>query len=111
MNCNKKAALSCFLLLFLSLTGFAQQIRVESESPAGRKFSKRVEYNFGSGGLNNFNSKTDIEKLFFGNFNATIEFFIETSSEHEEGPYGFRVFPDSLKTGYVIESKRINIMR
>jgi hypothetical protein len=54
-------------------------------------------------GMYNMESKTDIEKLFFGDFNAMIEFCILPSFE---GAYGFRVFKDSLNK-YIIENKRI----
>ncbi|GHT24543.1 hypothetical protein FACS189430_09620 [Bacteroidia bacterium] len=111
MNNSKKTVLIYIVLSFVSLTGLSQPASLKFPDTSGRNFFKRIEYNFGSGGFNNFNCKTDMEKLFFGDFNAMVEFFIETSSEHEEGPYGFRVFLDSLKTGYIIESKRITNWR
>jgi hypothetical protein len=85
----------------MSLAGLAQK---NLESPDGRPFLKRIEYNSISFGLPNVNSKTDIEKLFFGDYNAMVEFFVEPSFEN---PYGFRVVRDSLNN-YIIENKRVS---
>jgi hypothetical protein len=84
----------------MSFTGLSQS---DIEHPTGRRFLKRVEYNTYASGVYNIDSKTDTEKLFFGDFNAMVEFFILPSFE---GAYGFRVFKDSLNK-YVIENKRI----
>jgi hypothetical protein len=87
----------------------------------GRRFLKRVEHNFINNaykisngkkilkgkedGFYNLNSKTDVEKLLFGDFNAKLEFFVEPSFE---GAYGFRIVRDSLEISYLLELKRIN---
>ncbi|MDR2406808.1 MAG: hypothetical protein LBE13_01650 [Bacteroidales bacterium] len=59
----------------------------------------------------NLKSKTDIEKLFFEDINAMVEFFVEPSIEgayDSRSPYGFRVMRDSLNAGYIIENKRMS---
>ena len=47
-------------------------------------------------------SKGDIEKLFWGHFNAPIEFF---HSPAFEGASGFRILMDSLNNSYILEIK------
>jgi len=65
----------------------------------GGHFVKRVEYNLiieGSGkyrNLYNIKSKGEEEKLFFGNFNAPVEFFYSPSFD---GASCFRIMKDSL---------------
>jgi hypothetical protein len=109
-NFGKKTMLVQYVLL-LSLTVLAQS---NIDSPHGRKFLKRIENNLLNDAciisdgkiLNMYNlaSKTDIENLFFGDFNAIIEFFINPSFE---GAYGFRIFKDS-SNNCTVESKRIS---
>ncbi|MDR0864784.1 MAG: hypothetical protein LBO74_07620 [Candidatus Symbiothrix sp.] len=65
-------------------------------------FLKRVESNLLAHTLYNSQSKGDIEKLFFGNFNAPVEFFYAPSFEDN---LGFRVMRDSSDTSYIIEIK------
>jgi hypothetical protein len=105
--CNKKEVLIRSVLLLIS---FTVQAQMSSEIPDGRPFLKRSEYNSIGFGLYNVDSKTDIEKLFFGDFNAMVEFFILPSFEHHEGAYGFRVFRDSSQH-CIIESKYITNWR
>jgi hypothetical protein len=71
----------------------------------GGHFLKRVEYNFFTNGSYNFKSKTEVEKLFFGDFNAKLEFFVAPSFE---GAYGFRIVEDSLTRSCLIELKSIS---
>jgi hypothetical protein len=65
----------------------------------GSHFVKRVEYNLileGRGkyrNIYNLKSKAEEEKLFFGNFNAPVEFFYSPSFD---GASGFRIVRDSL---------------
>ncbi|MDR1182922.1 MAG: hypothetical protein LBL13_13195 [Bacteroidales bacterium] len=57
----------------------------------------------------NLDSKTDVEKLFFGEFNAPVEFFYNPSFEAStKGASGFRIVRDSLKSSYVFEIKHIS---
>jgi hypothetical protein len=90
-------SVSCFLIQI----GKAQSYSVSS----GGEFIKRIEYNFLVSGDYNLKNKTKIEKLFFEDFNAELEFFVDSSFE---GVYGFRIVRDSLKTSYFIEVKYIN---
>jgi hypothetical protein len=95
-------------------TGVSQNTDI-GDTGDGRIFLKRVENNFlnnvivFSNGkksrMYNLKSKTDIEKLFFGNINAAVEFFIDPSFEDA---YGFRLLRDSTNTSYVIEVKSIS---
>ena len=68
-------------------------------------FLKRIEYNrrvfeFAY----NIDSKTDVEKRFWGNFNAPVEFFYSPSLKEKDS--GFRVLKDSLNT-WTLEVKFI----
>lgn len=77
----------------------------------GGHFAKIIEYNLQSqSGNNNLNSKGNIEKLFFGDFNAPVEFFYMPSSEaaFEEAHSGFRIVKNSSKTPYILEVKYIS---
>jgi hypothetical protein len=98
-------------LIFDIMVCFSQN----TEPVNGRKFLKRVENNFINNaqlifddgkvsGFYNFDSKTDMEKLFFGDFNASLDFFVRPSFE---GAYGFRIVQDSLDN-YLLETKRIS---
>jgi hypothetical protein len=100
-QCNKKIATVFIFLVLIPLIGLSQ---LNFGHRDGRKFLKRIEYNFGGGGLYNFDCKTDIERLFFGDFNAMVEFFIRPSFE---GAYGFRILKDS-SNNFIVEHKRIS---
>jgi hypothetical protein len=101
-NLNKQILFVSFLLCFGAQTIFAQSSVASSD---GGQFLKRTEYNFLNPGQYNLKSKTDVEKLLFGDFNAKLEFFVAPSFE---GSYGFRIVRDSLETSYLLELKRIN---
>jgi hypothetical protein len=98
---NKKIFPVLFLSCFLIQTTAAQS---SSESSEGGRFSKRIEYNFLIQGLHNLKSKTDVDKLFFGDFNAELEFLVEPSFE---GAYGFRIVKDPLDASCRLELKHI----
>jgi hypothetical protein len=102
MIINKKIVSVLSLFCFLIQSGIAQS---SFESSEGGRFLKRTEYNFLAPGLYNLKSKTGVEKLFFGDFNAKLEFFVEPSFE---GAYGFRIVRDSTDTSYLLEIRRIN---
>jgi len=53
----------------------------------------------------NLKSKGDVEKQFFGDFNARAEFFYEPSFE---GASGFRIVRNSLDTSWVLEVKYVS---
>jgi hypothetical protein len=101
MFINKKIYIIPVLLLFLTQSSMAQSY---SESSGG-EFIKRIEYNFLGYDDYNLKNKTGIDKLFFGDFNAELEFFVEPSFG---GAYGFRIVRDSLKTVSFIEVKHID---
>jgi hypothetical protein len=71
----------------------------------GGRFTKTIEYNllWLEAGYN-FNHKNDVEKLFFGDYNALIEFFYHHSFS---GYSGFRIVRDSIKRSYVFEMKYV----
>jgi len=72
----------------------------------GGRFSKNIEYNllWLEAGYN-FNSKGEVEKLFFGDFNAPVEFFYAPSFE---GASGFRIVRDTLEKSYTLEIKFVS---
>jgi hypothetical protein len=74
------------------------------ESSEGGVFIKRIEYNFLHPGHYNLKNKIGVEKLFFGDFNAQLEFFVEPSFE---SAFGFRIVRDSSGTSSLLELKRI----
>ena len=94
--------------LLLYLLPFAVSVASAQPTPErGDKFLKRIENNYSSGdiyveadgsrhGDYNFGSKGRVERLFFGDFNAPVEYFLDPSFEaSREGAIGFRVYPDS----------------
>ncbi len=95
-----------FVYLFSIPFAFAQEVGKHFESGY---YLKRIENNMrGAIGSYNMKSKSDIEKLFFGDFNALIEFYYNPSSEVNPCvPSGFRIFSDSLNSSYVLEVKRV----
>lgn len=77
-------------------------------------FLKRIENNYANNvivelsngktdGMYNFNSKSPMEKLFFGDFNAPVEYFVDPSFCPLTG---FRIYPDSLGRSYLLETKK-----
>ena len=73
----------------------------------GGHFVKRIEYKeSGVINLDNVRSKGNIEKRFYGPFNAPFEFFHDPAFAHM-GIYGFRLISDSLKNTYVLEIKSV----
>ena len=114
----KKTFISCFLGVFFTSFAYTQNV----DHFEGGHFVKRIEYNLvnkGEGRLNdsiifgdnyNINSKGDLEKLFFGDINAAIEFYYLPSSEaaFKRPPYGFHVTKDKSNTYSVIEIKHVS---
>jgi len=110
----KKAIVTCFISCIFASLVFSQN--------GGGSFLKRVEYNIliqgdtseqnpNRKGLYNLSSKGDVEKLFFGDFNAPVEFFFNPSSESVplKGPTsGFRIMRDSLDKSCILEVKFIS---
>jgi len=75
-------------------------------------YIKRIEPNYyyqsSNDRYNNLNSKDDIEKLFFGDFNASVEFSFLPSNEGRRPPSGFRILKNSSNTSYMLEVKYIS---
>jgi hypothetical protein len=102
----KKTVITSFLWILFVPFAFSQN----GDHVDGGDFLKRIEYNmYAMRTAYNFDSKGDIEKLFFGDLNASVEFFYEPSFEASvNGPVGFRVVRDSLDRSYVFEIKYIS---
>jgi hypothetical protein len=99
----KKILIICiFFKLFVPLV-FSQ----DGEYAYGGRFSKLIEYNrhyLGELGYN-IDSKIDVEKKFWGKYNAPIEFLY---IHPFEGHSGFRILRDSVKSSYSLEVKYIS---
>jgi len=98
----KRILIILFIFKLLIPFAFSQN----GDHVGGGVFSKRIEYNLlllGDG--YNFNSKGDVEKLFFGDFNAPVEFFYDPSFD---GASGFRIVRDTLKEAYILEIKYVS---
>jgi len=97
----KKILLISLIYQLFILPVFSQN----GDHVGGGEFSKRIEYNrIAFVNTYNFNSKGILEKRFFGDFNAPVEFFFDPSFIRE-GRYGFRLIIDSLKNTYTLEIK------
>ena len=73
-------------------------------------FTKTIEHNLLSSGIGyNLKSKGDIEKKFFGNFNAPLEFFFNPGEEYpsEVKTSGLWIIRDSLDKTFILEIKYI----
>jgi len=67
----------------------------------GGHFLKKIEYNI--------MRKSNVEKLFFGDFNAPVEFFFNPSNEYNPCvPSGIRIFRELSKDFYTLEVKFIS---
>jgi len=78
----------------------------------GGHFVKKIEYNVQSqhDRKHNLNSKGNIEKLFFGDFNASVEFYYLPSSEaaYKEAYSSFRIVSGVSNTSHRLEVKYIS---
>ena len=92
---RKKLLIINLLGAFFTSVTFSQNVdHVAGDNAKGGHFLKRVEYNYVmSYDMYNIQSKSKIEKLFFGYVNAPVEFVYSPSFE---GHFGFRVIRDSL---------------
>ena len=100
----EKTILTTVFSILLGTVAFSQSTR----------FLKRVENNYSSDlvrlngkpdGYFNLDSKTEVEKLFFGDINAGIEFYVSPSTEAN---YGFRILKKPSDGSYTLEVKRIS---
>jgi len=110
----KKIYITIIFTLFFTVA-FAQ----DGHHIRGGFFTKVIEFNlarektgrYGNG--YNLNSKTNMEKQFFGDFNAPVEYFY-FNGQDDPAPWenrlicsGFRIMRDSLDKNYVLQMKRI----
>lgn len=106
----KRLIFACFICVFSIPLAFSQNVGAQFKSGNS---SKRIENNMTFGvGIYNIQRKSDIEKLFFEDFNAQVEFCYEPSSEVNPCvPSGFRIIGDSLNSSYKLEVKHISNYR
>ena len=98
----KKILIIGFICKFLIPFAYSQT----EDHVKGGWFTKTVEYNLRMlEDLYNFNSKGEVEKLFFGDFNAPVEFFYNPSFEEASG---FRIVKDTVKMSYILEIKYVS---
>ena len=98
----KKTLITSLCFILFNMASYSQ----DGDHVDGGVFTKLIEFNrIYSDNNYNFNSKGDIEKLFFGDFNASVEFFFEPSFE---GASGFRIVVNSSGKANTIEIKRIS---
>jgi hypothetical protein len=103
MNNKHRIAVLLFCIFLVLDSCFAQYNYIQN--PLAREFTKRIEYNYYGSGLDNVNSKTDIEKkLFFPEHNSLVEFFILPSFS---GSYGFCIDKDNATNKYYLVYKHI----
>jgi len=107
----KKIFITCFIYVIYIQSSFSQNGNNRNCSD----FLKRVEYNFEQFGNYRYNlkSKSDLEKLFFGDVNADVEFYYMPSAEaaFKSPPSGFRILKDSIDRSYILEIKYISNYR
>jgi hypothetical protein len=95
----KKVFIICFFCGFFITFAFPQDgVHLED----ALFFIKRAENNMNKGSYN-LDGKKNVEKLFFGDFNAPTEFFYGYS---HEGEYGFRIV--RKESSYILEVKYIS---
>ncbi len=112
-----KKTLSVALLAFGAITSFAQgHIIYGSEAPReGGRYLKRVENiyanhhriilsNGTTTGVPSLDSKQRVDRRFFGDFNAKVEYFFDPSFYPAQG---LRIYRDSLDSSYLLEIKTI----
>ena len=116
----KKTLIMTMLCMFFIHNSLAQETLMSlnrSEYPT--QFLKRIENNIHRMNIQeilpdgstrifyNLDSKTDIEKLIFGDFNAPVEFIIKPDGDGV-APSGFRIVKNSSDTSCMLEVKYIS---
>jgi hypothetical protein len=97
----KKIIVFGFLCFFLISPVFSQR----GKHVGGASYIKRIEYNpIMLYGVYNLKSKGDMENLFFGDFNAPVEFFYNLFFSSASG---FRIMKDSLAKSCTLEIKYV----
>ena len=102
----KNIFVTSFLWAFFIPFAFSQN----KEHVDGGHFEKSIEYNVKSqyDGSHNLNSKGEIQKMFFGDFNAPVEFYYlptSTATMNKELISGFRIVRNSSN---ILEVKYIS---
>ena len=81
-------------------------IIAQNEADIVHHYKKIIENNFlVYNSVYNLSSKGETQELFFGDFNAPVEFFCE---QQFESAYGFRVVRDTLRKKHFLEVKNIS---
>ncbi len=96
----KVITLIASLQLFFSAILLAQE---SHDNPSSRMFEKKIETAMNPSGLPNTRGKSNLQKLFFPEYNAMIECIIEPAFT---GAYGFRI-TNSDNKDYILEVKWI----
>ena len=92
-----------FLTIFLILQCFFVAFSQKGENFSQGEFLKRVEYNLSPfENVYNFDCKDETEKMFFGDLNAPVEFFIFHAFG---GTSCFRILKNTDKPTYTLEVK------
>ncbi len=97
-----KKIISTVLILMSCTLAFSQDDEIITIIPEMTRYWQKAEPNKIDGQWN-FETKTGVEKLFFGDFNAKVEFFLLPSFESS---YGFRLI-ENADGSYAIEAMRI----
>jgi len=92
----------CSITFAFAQGGFLKRIENNYEHNITEVFDENNEVIRIEGDYN-LRSKEGVEKLFFGDFNAKVEYFFEPSFE---GALGFRIYRDSMDR-YTLEVKSI----
>lgn len=102
----KKATLIAIGLTLCGPFVFAQSVKITTVQAT--RATKTIEHNFVKSTptekVYNLGSKSQLEKRFFGDVNAPVEFFAVPSFD---GAYGLRIFQDPLTNAWIFESKRV----
>jgi len=100
-----------FEFLIISILFVSSSFSQNGEHINGGQFSKLIEYNLLIlDSVYNHNSKEDIEKRFWGKFNAPVEFYYSRSTEAYPVLFyvaGFRILMDSINKTYTLEVKHV----
>lgn len=99
----KRILLIIVAVLSLAPCSFSQKREILQTTRIQKETEKNYKVDADGCKQYNFDSKSDREKLFFGDFNAKLEFFASLSFR---GEFGFRIVADSTGKSYLIEAKR-----
>ena len=97
----KNITIRCFIYLLSGMCAFSQNV-----DQKGGRFTKRIEYNRHSMGVDNLDCKMGSEKKLLGKFNAPVEFYCLPLNEKSERPSAFRILWESQTDSSFIEYVR-----